>query len=102
MSRLRIPRGFYTPGLWGGGTVHHFHTHQNIELLMWQLRLDSQSALKHYLQEVGAELSLVSVSIASRQANGLVSKYFDVLLNLDTILLRSPTRPSLASFPVAL
>jgi hypothetical protein len=56
---LELPDKFYTPGgLRGGGAVYFFQLTNNIELLMWRMRVQSRKTLEHYLQEVVAGTSI--------------------------------------------
>jgi hypothetical protein len=68
LALLDIPKGLFTPGgVRGGGAVWHFQTFRDIHRLLWDMRLQNQTTLEHYLQEVAVGTSLTKLSAESRK-----------------------------------
>eukprot|EP00438_Fugacium_kawagutii_P027608 Skav231511 [mRNA] locus=scaffold84:334476:339113:- [translate_table: standard] len=57
----------FTPGsLRGGGAVHRYRNGASVSDVMWALRVKHLETLQHYLQEVTASVSLVSLPESAR------------------------------------
>ena len=77
MKAFQIPMSKYTPAsLRGGGCCHAYEQDSRISNLMW--RLASMATLKHYLQEVVATASLISLPPETRHDLHAAAKSFDI------------------------
>ena len=84
MRLLGIEKGRYTPGsMRGGGAVAAYLADVPIADILWRMRLQSANTLEHYLQEVSAASSLISLSSESRNRIRKLSDLYDTVLVLD-------------------
>ena len=83
LKLLRISTHLYTPGgLRGGGACHHFSLHQDVQLLMWRMRVTSQNTLTAYLQEATTMTSMIGLPEESRRRISSSATLFHVLVAL--------------------
>ena len=84
LKALGLPAHLHlTPGgLRGGGAVSAFHQNPSIELLLWRMRLKSQTTLAHYLQEVGAAVSLLGLTEPVRERLRALNRLYEPALQL--------------------
>jgi len=102
LRALGVPPNTYSPGgLRGGGAVAHFAKHEDVNLLLKQMRLRTQATLSSYLQEVTAKTSLASLPALCRLKIREASAAHDGVVRFACLrLLRgdwSPLRLSLLS-----
>ena len=80
-NALGLERDTFIPGgLRGGGAVAHFRAHNDISLLMWQMRVKDQNTLGHYLQEVTTLTSLTELPSATREKIRVASALYEIML----------------------
>ena len=58
----------------------HFRAHNDISLLMWQMRVKDQNTLGHYLQEVTTLTSLTELPSATREKIRVASALYEIML----------------------
>ena len=81
LRALGIPKGFYTPGgMRGGGAVAQFCLRQDIDFLMWKMRLQSKRSLEHYLQEVSATVTIKKLPVEAQNRVAFMCKHWDQFL----------------------
>jgi len=102
LAALGVPRGTFSPGgLRGGGAIAHFALHQDISLLMWQMRIQGQQTLSAYLQEVTVHTSLAALPALCRQRLRAASAWHDPLIRFACLRLTAgdwrPIRVTLLS-----
>ena len=79
MKAFQIPMSKYTPAsLRGGGCCYAYEQDSRISNLMWRMRLASMATLKHYLQEVVATASLISLPPETRHDLHAAAKSFSI------------------------
>jgi hypothetical protein len=79
----------FTPGgMRGGGALWHHFTYNDIESLLWQMRLVSRQTLSHYLQETAGALSFARLSDSTVTSLRLFHRISDALIKRATTQLR--------------
>eukprot|EP00438_Fugacium_kawagutii_P031471 Skav222640 [mRNA] locus=scaffold10:352718:353311:- [translate_table: standard] len=74
--RFRLTPG----GLRGGGCVHAFRQHGDLQLLLWQMRIKHLTTLENYLQEVMADSVVPAFDEPVRLRVRAAASLFDSLL----------------------
>jgi hypothetical protein len=78
---LLLPeRSFAPAGLRAGGSIQLFDLHNDIELLLWRMRLRSRDTLAHYLQESRASTTLTDLSHSAKSRIVALSSITEILL----------------------
>jgi hypothetical protein len=75
----------YLPGgLRGGGAVSEYLQGSSIGDLLWRMRIQNNSTLEHYLQEVTTLTSLARLPNTSREAIDTMNRCFDAIIPVST------------------
>ena len=89
LGLLGIEFGVYTPGsMRGGGAVAAYMADIPISTILWRMRIQNSKTLEHYLQEVTAASSLISLKPSARSYISTLSGLYEV------ILVSNPQHPS--------
>lgn len=84
LALIGIPAKLYTPGsMRGGGAVAAYMADCPISDILWRMRLRSSQTLEHYLQEVTAASSLISLSGHARSNIAKLSGLYEAVLSHD-------------------
>ena len=84
LQKLSVPYnlGLTPASMRGGGAVRCYREIEDINRLLWRMRLKNLETLQHYLQEVGAEAVTMQLSVQSRNAVFAASSLFDASLSI--------------------
>lgn len=84
LQKLSVPYnlGLTPASMRGGGAVRCYRENEDINRLLWRMRLKNLETLQHYLQEVGAEAVTMQLSVQSRNAVFAASSLFDASLSI--------------------